>query len=198
MQIPVLSALLALALASAADPVTPSFSWTEADALRGKLRAVEAAQRTSPRPRLGSILVRESELNSYLNLPPGKNVPRGVTDVTVSLQRERIEARGMIDLDDVKTKIKGLSPWNPLSFLAGRVPVEIRGRLSTSDGFGTVSIDDVYVASVPIPISMLQQMVLSSTKNARYPEGFDITAPFRLPYSVRRVRLDRGQAFLDF
>jgi hypothetical protein len=40
--------------------------------------------------------------------------------------------------------------------------------------------------------------VARSTRKPDNPEGVDISAPFRLPYSVRRVRLEPGRAFLDF
>ena len=49
-----------------------------------------------------------------------------------------------------------------------------------------------------VPISVLEQLVLSATKNDANPEGFDIHAPFRLPYSVNRLRLEPGRALLDF
>ena len=49
-----------------------------------------------------------------------------------------------------------------------------------------------------VPTSVLGQLVLSATKSEANPEGVDITAPFRLPYSVNRLRLQPGRALLDF
>jgi hypothetical protein len=41
-------------------------------------------------------------------------------------------------------------------------------------------------------------MVAAATRSARYPNGVDIQAPFRLPYAARRVRLEPGRAILEF
>jgi hypothetical protein len=41
-------------------------------------------------------------------------------------------------------------------------------------------------------------MVATATRSPRYPSGWDIHAPFRLPYSARRVRLEPGRAVLEF
>jgi hypothetical protein len=88
--------------------------------------------------------------------------------------------------------------WSPLSLLGGQVPVEIGGRLVNADGFGTIEWDSVYVASIRVPISVLEQMVVSATKSDKHPDGVDIHAPFRLPYSVNRVRVEPGRAVLEF
>ena len=42
------------------------------------------------------------------------------------------------------------------------------------------------------------QMVATATRSPRYPNGWDIHAPFRLPYAARRVRLEPGRAVLEF
>jgi len=47
-------------------------------------------------------------------------------------------------------------------------------------------------------VSFVEQIVASATRKPSNPEGFDIHAPFRLPYSVNRVRLETARAFLDF
>jgi hypothetical protein len=97
----------------------------------------------------------------------------------------------------VKGKVESDS-FSPLSFLSGDVPVEASGRLRGKDGFGQVEWDAVYVSSIRVPIAALDQMVRSATKSEKNPDGFDILAPFRLPYSVNRLRLEPGRAFLDF
>src|SRR5436190_1916528 len=73
-----------------------------------------------------------------------------------------------------------------------------RGRLVNRDGFGSIVWEDVRVNAWSLPISLLEQMVASATKKPDNPEGYDISAPFRLPYSVRRVRLELGRALLEF
>ena len=41
-------------------------------------------------------------------------------------------------------------------------------------------------------------MVSLSTRNAKRPQGFDILAPFPLPWTARDVRLEPGRARVSF
>ncbi len=195
--------VLLLALVSADEPgVTGApvrLSWQDAQSLVSKLQSIERHhQLPPPRPRR-TVTVTEGELNSYLNLALASKMPRGVSDVRVRLEPERLEAQALIDLERVRgeTKSSGIS-LNPLMLLSGQVPLYLRGRFQNKDGFGTIEWEEVRLSSVPVPISLLGQLVASSTKGQRYPEGWDIHAPFRLPYSARRIRLEDGQAYLDF
>jgi hypothetical protein len=196
-------ALLLLAPAAIAQdrprPVPrPGLSWSEAESLDRKLVAIEKGRTVaSPRGRTGTVTVTESELNSYLNLTLGEKLPKELKDLEVRLERERLQATGMVDLDKVKAKVS-TSSWNPLMLMSGFVPVLLRGRLVNRDGFGSIIWEDVRVNAWSVPVSLLEQMVASATKKPDHPEGIDISAPFRLPYSVRRIRLEPGRALLEF
>jgi hypothetical protein len=138
--------------------------------------------------------------NSYLNLSPKLKLPEGISDVEFLFERERINATGQLDLDVVRGKDKvGSGPLDPLSLLSGSVPVELSGRLkSEGEGFGAFEIDGVRLGPVSLPVSVLAQIVASATRSQENPQGFDIRAPFRLPYSLKRVRIQPGRALLDF
>ena len=208
MRVPSLLALLLLApMAAAAQPPPrpvprPGLSWAEAESLRGKLEAIEKQQGGAPprKSRMPTVTVTESELNSYLNLTLAEKLPRELKDLEVHLlEHERLQATGVVDLDKVKAKVAAsASPWNPLLLMGGFVPVQLQGRFVNRDGFGSIIWEDVRVNAWSLPISLLEQMVASATRKPDNPEGFDINAPFRLPYSVRRVRLETGRAFLEF
>jgi len=201
-----LFALLLLAAVASADqaprPVPrPGLSWAEAEALDRKLTAIEKQRVVAPRKgRPETVTVTESELNSYLNLTMAEKLPKEVKDLEVRLlEHERLQANGLVDLDKVKAKVAATSSsWNPLLLMGGFVPVQLRGRLVNRDGFGSIVWEDVQVNTWSLPVSLLEQMVASATKKPDNPEGVDISAPFRLPYSVRRVRLEPGRAFLEF
>lgn len=182
--------------AQPAPPAAAGPSWPAAESLARKLTSIEARQRAKAR-KPETIVVTEHELNSYLNLKLRADLPTGLSDVAVSMQRERLEATGQVDLDQVDLK-RGSSPFNPLALLSGKVPVLLRGRLQSLNGFGTVQWEEVQLATIPLPLSVLERLVASSTRTARNPEGFDIHAPFRFPYSVRRVRIEPGRALLEF
>lgn len=177
-------------------PARAGLSWAEADSLDRKLATIEERQKEKPRRRQ-TVQVTEGELNSFLNLSYASELPKGLSDIQVRFGHERIEAKGSVDVDQVKGKVAAPS-WSPISLLGGLVPIELSGKLVNADGFGTIELDSAYVASIRVPISVVEQMVASSTRSDKHPDGFDIHAPFRLPYSVNRVRIEPGKATLEF
>lgn len=183
--------------ASAQSPApAPGPTTAAAESLARKLTSIEARKREKA-AKPGTVVVTEHELNSYLQFKLAQDMPTGVSDVQVSMQRERLQATGQVDLDKLDIK-KGSSPFSPLALLSGKVPVMLRGRLQSLDGFGNVQIEEVQLATIPVPVSVLERLIASSTRSARDPDGFDINAPFRFPYSLKRVRIEPGRALLDF
>ena len=189
---------LAAAPASGESAVDPRrvVSQALAESLGRKLDAIEKRHKArSAQPQ--TVVVTEGELNSYLAYTLATEMPAGVSNVLVRFERERIETTGTVDLDRMG-KIQTDSAFSPLSLLTGPVSVEIGGRLQNDGGFGTIQWEHVRVASIPVPLSVLARLVSSSTRSSRHPEGFDIHAPFRLPYSARRVTVQPGRALLEF
>jgi hypothetical protein len=178
-------------------PRRPGLSWAEADSLSRKLAVIEENHKQAKPHRRQTVQVTQGELNSYLNLSYASELPRGLTDVDIRFGYERIDAKGYVDIEQMKGTVAAPS-WGPLALLGGQVPIELSGKLVNQDGFGTVELDSAYVASIRVPISVVEQMVASSTRSEKNPEGFDIHAPFRLPYSVNRVRIEPGKAHLEF
>ena len=184
--------------AARADDAPPrTLSYAEAASLSKKFEAIELQSQTLRTRKPASVLITEGELNSYLNLTYAPQLP-GITDMDIRIDADRIGARGLIDLERVRGKVPAPSPWSPLALLRGKVPVELKGKLLTRDGFGTIEVEEAWISSIPVPMSFVEQIVASATKKPSQPEGFDIHAPFRLPYSVNRVRLETARAFLDF
>lgn len=196
-----LAASMAVATASVApaQQPPPALSAAAAQTLAKKLASIEKRGRNKPKGsgKAETVVVSEHELNSYLNLLLRQDLPKGVSDVHFAIQRERLEATGQLDLDSLDLK-RGGSPFSPLALLSGKVPVLLRGRLQSLDGFGTLQIEEAQLATIPVPLPFLERIVTSSTRNAQNPEGFDINAPFRFPYTLRRVRLEPGRALLEF
>ncbi|HEY5908446.1 MAG TPA: hypothetical protein VIZ31_10405 [Vicinamibacteria bacterium] len=192
-----LSSPRALAGEVAAPPRT--FSVEAAEALVQKLDTMaRRAQKKKP-PREKTVTVTEGELNSYLNLTLAKKIPKGITDLEVTMERDRLAARALVDLAEVQGKIPAGSMGGLLAFLSGKVPLLARGRVQpTEAGFGAISIEEVQLSTLPIPVSVVEQLIGSATKSAESPEGFDIRSPFRLPYDLKRIRLQPGQALLEY
>jgi hypothetical protein len=145
-----------------------------------------------------SIVVTQAELNSYINLTLGPQLPAGLHDVEFRLDGSRFEVRGVASLDQVKAQMGATSAWNPLTLLSGMVSLEIAGRMKSDSGFGSFEIDDVRIGPVALPPSLLAQLVASATRTQQNPAGFDVLSPFRLPYRLKKVRVQPGQLSLDY
>jgi hypothetical protein len=196
--LPLIAALWLAAPASSAPASRPPVSRELADSLARKIDSLSAlvssrAKKAAPQ----SMLLTEGEINSYLNLVLLPALPT-VRDVDVHIEAGQLTATGLVDIDQVKRQLT-LSPWNPVSFLKGRIAVNVSGRYTNvgRDGRGRVTIDEVRAGSLPIPVSVIEQIVSSSTRSRELPDGIDIREPFRLPAPVRGLRLQPGQAFLE-
>jgi hypothetical protein len=199
--------LLAFAVHPVATPAPATaapegLSWAEAEALRVKVLELERRGRLPSRgktntPAHPAMTVTEGELNSYINLLLAPRFPAGLIDPRFALRGGSIELAARVDLDRVKAKA-GTSAWSPLALLSGQVPLEIRGRLKNDARFGTFELEEIRLGPMMIPPALLQQLVLGATRTKRHPQGYDILAPFRLPYALRRVRVQMGRAQLEW
>jgi len=192
-------ALLAVPAWASDAPEHPRVSQVEAESMGRKLdsikQTVPPAKGKKPRE---SVTVTEGEVNSYLNLTYAAKLPSGLSDVAVSFDTERIHARGLLDLERVRDKMPDQSPFSPLSLLRGKVPVELTGRFTTRDGMGFFEPEEASISSVPVPISLLDQIISSATTTATAPNGVNIHEPFHLPYGMKRIRLVVARASLDW
>ena len=193
-------ATLFVLLATAETPAPAStVSLVEAHAMVEKLASLEKRAKLKKAPRKVPMSVSEGEINSYVNLTRGDELPKGLSDVIVRFERDQLVARGILDLDQLQGQAsltEGLGGL--LGFLSGKVPVEVTGRLRiVSEGVGAFSIDEAHVATFPVPVTVIERLVVWATTSAESPKGFDINSPFRLPYALRRVRLEPGHALLD-
>ena len=188
--------------AAAPPATTPSpaaYSAALAEGLSQKLDALLRRSQLKKPPREKTVTVSEPELNSYLNLTLGPKMPKGVSDVVVRFERDRLVVRAFVDLAEVQGKVPSGSLGGLLSFLSGKVPLLARGRLDAAeDGFGAFAIEEVSLSTIPVPVTVVEQLVTSATKSAESPHGFDLHSPFRLPYDLKRVRIQPGQALLEY
>jgi len=179
----------------------PPLSREQAESLRGKLleldRRAKRARPVAAAPP-ASVLVTQGEINSYVNLVLGPQLPAGLRNVEFRLDSGRIEVHAMADLDQVKAQMGVTSIWNPLALLSGMVSIELGARLKCDGGFGTFEVDDVRLGPMAVPPALLSQLVASATRTQQNPAGFDILAPFRLPYGLKRVRVQPGRASLEY
>lgn len=179
-------------------PAPPGLSWEDALSIEQTIARVERRLRTG-RPASGEpIVVTERQVNSYVTLSLGPRMPPGISGLQVQLQQDRLGLRAMLDLDRLKQKMPQGAALGMLAFLSGTVPVELLGRVSSADGVGRVEIESASLAGISLPTSLVAQIVSLTTRTASQPRGFDVAAPFRLPWSMREVRFEAGRAVVDF
>ena len=191
---------VALALAGAVVPALsqqaePPPAASEADALHSKLRSLKRRPRPDA-PRASQLPVSASEVNSYLQ-SRYVVLPEGVSEVQVSIDKGTLTGRALVDVDYWSSRLPEGSGI-PIGALSGGVQVVVGGRLQADSGFGRFHLEEISLGPFPIPVSVVAGLVSAATRTDSDPVGFDIEAPFRLPYSVKRVRLEPGMAWLDF
>ncbi len=190
------------AAAPRGDPVRPpapaGLSWADADWVAETVARVEKRLAAGKPASRQTLVVTERQLNSWVSLSLAAKMPDGLSGFELGLQKDRLSARGTLDLDRVKAKIPQGVGTGLLAFLSGSVPVELRGRFSSAEGKGKIEVEEAVVAGMSLPTALVAQLVSQSTRSATRPQGFDILSPFPLPFTARRVRLEPGRALVDF
>lgn len=170
-------------------------SRADADALQRKL-VVIAMNGMSEAPQAQQTRVTESEVNAYLDLHARNQLPKGIVDPEIVIHPNgRLTGRAIVDLDAVRESQprSAMSPWKMLS---GRVPVEATGVLTTKGGIGRFALESATVAGVPVPKTLIQELVSYYSRSAAQPNGVNLESPFRLPARIREIRTAQGHAMV--
>jgi len=191
----VLGTSLALSLAIVPAGADRSWSRADADALQRKLVLI-ALNGMAEAPKAQETRVTEAEVNAYLGVHARQELPEGVVDPRLTiLPGGRLTGRAIVDLDAVReSQPRGtMSAWHLLS---GRVPVEATGVLLTKAGVGRFALETATVGGVPVPKTLLQELVSYYSRSAEQPNGVSLDTPFRLPARIREIRTAQGQALV--
>jgi hypothetical protein len=182
--------LLLVALADAAV----QRSRADGDRLQKKIDDIAAngaAARTKPK----TTPVSESELNSYLAFNLRNDVPRGLAEPEIVMSGDgSLAGRVLVDIDEFNRSRGPQSVLDPLSYLSGQVPVTARGVLRTHEGRGRFYLSSAELQGVPLPRSVVQELVRYFSRTADNPRGIDMDEPFDLPAKIRRIEVGRGEA----
>ncbi len=136
----------------------------------------------------------EPEVNSYLRFTIAPDLPKGVVEPSVTIVGEgQLQGRAVVDLDAV-TRAKSSGAFNPIRLLSGRLPVTAQGVLKTGDGHGQFALERAEISGIPIPKTLLQEIVSYYSRSQQFPEGVDIDAPFALPARIKEIHINAQQA----
>jgi hypothetical protein len=172
-----------------------TWSRADADAFHTKLIQI-GTNGLAEKPSARKITVLEREVNAYLNVNAKRDLPPGVLNPVIRILPDgRLNGQATVDLDAVRTqKERGmLSPW---ALLRGTVPVEAVGTLRTQNGVGAFTLESASIGGVPVPKTVLQEVVSYYSRSESQPNGVDFEAPFRLPARIREIQTRQGQALV--
>jgi hypothetical protein len=176
----VLSVAAGVSLAVSGLTAAQQLSRRDADAMERKIASI--VQQGNAKPATLAKPVRtsftEQEANAYLKFH-GKD--------------RRVSGRAIVDLDAVR-KSQPRSWFDPAAYLTGSVEVKATGVLHTSNGIGTFQLESATVGALPVPKSVLQELVSYYSRTPDTPAGFDLDKPFELPAKIREVEIQRGGA----
>ena len=188
-------ALVALMTAGALASVSAvNVSREQAAAFQKKLEQILLnAEQASKGPR--ETVLSEGEVNSWLHFSAGSHVPTGVTEPSISIRGGgRLHGRAIVDLDVVRRK-NGSGGWfDPRSYLTGKLPVTAVGMLETHEGRGKFTLETATISGVPIPKSLLQELLSYYSRSEDYPNGINMDDPFELPAKIQRIQVDSGRS----
>ena len=164
------------------------------DRLQEKIDAVIANGQQTPVP-AKTTAFSEAEVNSALRVNFKDKIPSGITEPEVRLLGNfRLTARVVVDVDEFKRKRSKRSNAGPLNFFGGKIPVLVRGDLITRGGQGQFKLQSAEVNGIPLPKSLVQEMLATYTRSRSNPNGIDLEKPFDLPANIREVIVNLGDA----
>jgi len=192
----VLTAGVCLAVGVVAGSPEAGLTRQSADALARKLALVE--QHGVSRRGGGRVTpVSEQEVNSYLRFRAGAQIPAGVRDPSVDILPDgTVSGRALVDLDAVRRARRDASGLSPLQLLRGQLEVTASGRLHTASGRGQFELHAAEVSGIPVPASVLQQVVTYYSRTPDTPGGVSISDPFALPARIREIRVEPDRAVI--
>jgi len=185
--------LLALGTAVASAPQAPSL--VDADRMDQKLQAIVARAIALEKPKTPlRTTFTERELNAYLAHHGREQLPAGVTHVAVTMvDANTLETRSVVDLDAIRTA-QPRGYLDPLAYVTGMMQVITVGELTGSGGKGVYRYKSGSVGGVPIPRSVMLELLAFYTRSEDMPRGLILDEPFDLPAGIREVQVRKGAA----
>ena len=167
----------------------------DADLLKQKVATIQLGAKSSGPPRRTTLT--QNEVNAYFALDAQNDLPVGVVEPSVTiLGTGRVSGRAVVDLDAVRKSKNPTSLLDPATYLTGRLPVTAIGVLKTSNGVGRFQFESATVGGIPLPKTLLQEIVSYYSRTPGTPAGVNLDDPFPLPARIREIQVEPGQAVI--
>jgi hypothetical protein len=171
---------------------------TREDAAR--LRAKVDRITRNAEPGLSAPLVTrltEQEVNAYLAFDAKQYLPAGLTEPRVTVLPDlTLSGTATVDLDAVRQQRQSRGWLDPLSYLGGKVPVAVIGRLDATGGLVRFALGSAKVGGVPVPKMVIQELVTFYTRTESNPRGLNLDDPYPLPARIRQIDVRPGEALV--
>ncbi|NOT43972.1 MAG: hypothetical protein HOP14_05140 [Acidobacteria bacterium] len=142
-------------------------------------------------------IVSQDEVNSWLLYGSPAEVPEGVAEPQLTFEgQDRVTGRAVVDLDAVSRSRSSGGLFDPWSLVGGRLPVTTSGVLRTGGGQARFEVERADIAGIPVPASMLFEIVAFYTRSPENPGGTQLGRPFDLPSSIERIQIERARAIV--
>jgi hypothetical protein len=195
-----LAALMLAALTIRVVDADARFTKAGSDAFQRKLTLIVqsgTAATTAAGKTAKQTPILENEVNSYLRYELRDQVPAGVTEPTITILGDgRLAGSAVVDLDAVKQARQSTSWFDPMRLLSGKLPVTASGVLQTQQGTGRFMLESAEISGIPVPKTVLQQVVSYYSRSAQNPSGVNLDDAFELPARIREIRVQPGQAIV--
>jgi hypothetical protein len=183
----------ALQAAAVSQQQAEAFSQKMAQVKQQGINGVRAQSSGAPR----RTSFTESELNSWFAYRAADVMPAGVTEPRVTLiGNGKVKAAATVDHEVIATQRSSGRTLDPWSFLGGRLPVTLTGVLRTENGMGRFDLEEAAVSGVPVPASVLADIVSYYSKSDSDPQGVRLNDSFRLPSQIKQIEMGVGQAVI--
>ena len=137
----------------------------------------------------------ETEVNSWFAYKSGELLPTGVSDPRVTIVGDgKLRGAATVDLEAIAKRRSSGRVLDPWTYLGGRLPVTVSGVLRTQNGVGQFELEEAAVSGVPVPTSVLQDIVAYYSRTADDPEGVRLDDSFKLPAQIKQIEVGQGQA----
>jgi hypothetical protein len=168
----------------------------QSDAFARKLALITRHADITPPPAKGQRTeVTEGELNSWFAFRSQRLLPAGVAPPSIVIVGNgKLTGDVVLDLEAYAQKRRSGGALDPWSLLGGRVPVSVSGVLHTKDGRGRFELQSAGVSGIPLPKSMVQELLSYYSRTPDKPQGIRLDDPFELPANIRQIEVGQGQA----
>lgn len=179
-------------------PLHAAVSRQQADAFARKVANIQQqAKADAPRTAGRRTPVSQDEVNSWFQYRAQPVLPVGVASPKLTIIGQgRVMGEATVDLEAI-AKRRGAANsggFNPWTYLGGTVPITVTGILHTDNGRGRFELESAEVSGVPVPKTVMQQLLTYYSRSANNPAGFGLDDPFPLPAGISKIEVGQGQA----